>query len=159
MMISGGIRLTSSLILLRAVKQGFTQFFSKILEHLLGGLRNWLLGMLNSAGITPPADLSIRSILGFVMEVLGVTVNNIRDRLTKKIGQEHAERIRAAIDKLSGIRAFIKDVYQRGPVAIWEYIQQHLSKLWDIVLKQVQNWNLTRIIRQVTARLLSKLNP
>ena len=145
--------------LLRAVKQGFTQFFSNILDHLLGGLRNWLFGELNTAGITPPADLSFRSILGFVMEVLGVTVNNIWDRLANKIGQERVDRIRAAMDRLTGIWVFIKDVYQRGPVAIWEYVQQRLSNLWDIVLEQIRNWIVTRIIQQVTARLLSMLDP
>jgi phage-related protein len=145
--------------LLRAVKQGFTQFFSNIYEHLIGGLRTWLFGELNAAGISPPADLSLRSILGFVMEVLGVTVSNIWDRLAARIGQERVDRIRAAMDRLSGIWTFIKDVYQRGPVAIWEYVRERLSNLWDIVLEQIRGWIVTRIIQQVTARLLSMLDP
>lgn len=145
--------------LLRAVKQGFVQFFDNIVTHLLGGLRDWLFGELATAGINPPADLSFRSILGFVLEVLGLTIDNVWERLALKIGPERVAQIRAAIDTLSGIWTFIKDVWERGPIAIWEYIQDQLSNLWTMVLEQIQNWIMTRIVEQVTTRLLSLLDP
>ena len=145
--------------LLRAVKQGFVQFFENIVTHLLGGLRDWLFGELASAGITPPADLSFQSILGFVLEVLGLTMENIWQRLALKIGEERVAQIRGAIDTLTGIWTFIKDVWERGPVAIWEYIQEKISDLWSIVLSQIQNWIMTRIIEQVTVKLLGMLDP
>jgi hypothetical protein len=145
--------------LLRAVKQGFVQFFGNIVTHLLGGLRDWLFGELASAGITPPADLSFQSILGFVLEVLGLTMENIWQRLALKIGEERVAQIRGAIDTLTGIWTFIKDVWERGPVAIWEYIQEKISDLWSIVLSQIQNWVMTRIIEQVTVKLLGMLDP
>jgi hypothetical protein len=145
--------------LLRAVKQGFVQFFENIVTHLLGGLRDWLFGELATAGITPPADLSFQSILGFVLEVLGLTMENIWQRLALKIGEERVAQIRGAIDTLTGIWTFIKDVWERGPVAIWEYIQEKISDLWSIVLSQIQNWIMTRIIEQVTVKLLGMLDP
>ncbi len=145
--------------LLMAVRQGFVQFFNNIVTHLFGGLRDWLFGELASAGINPPTDLSFQSILGFVLEVLGLTVENIWERLALKIGPERVAQIRAAIDTLSGIWTFISDVRERGPVAIWEYVQEQLRNLWTMVLEQVQNWVMTRIIQQVTSRLLSMLDP
>ncbi|MBN3584694.1 DUF4157 domain-containing protein [Algoriphagus aestuarii] len=145
--------------LLAAVKQGFVQFFDNILTHLLGGLRDWLFGELASAGINPPADLSFQSILGFVLDVLGLSMDNVWERLELKIGAERVAQIRGAIDTLTGIWTFIKDVWERGPIAIWEYVQEQLSNLWDMVLEQVQNWVVTRIITQVTTRLLSMLDP
>jgi competence ComEA-like helix-hairpin-helix protein len=145
--------------LLRAVKQGFIQFFDNILTHLLGGLRDWLFGELASAGINPPADLSFQSILGFVLDVLGLTIDNVWERLALKIGQERVDQIRNAIDTLTGIWTFIKDVWERGPIAIWEYVQEQLSNLWNLVLEQIQNWVVTRIIQQITTRLLSMLDP
>ncbi|WP_111669040.1 eCIS core domain-containing protein [Algoriphagus litoralis] len=145
--------------LLRAVKQGFVQFFDNIVTHLLGGLRDWLFGELATAGINPPADLSFQSILGFVLDVLGLTIDNVWERLALKIGPERVAQIRAAIDTLSGIWTFIKDVWERGPIAIWEYVQEQLSNLWTMVLEQVQNWIMTRIVEQVTTRLLSLLDP
>jgi hypothetical protein len=145
--------------LLRAVKQGFVQFFDNIVTHLLGGLRDWLFGELATAGISPPADMSFQSILGFVLDVLGLTIDNVWERLALKIGPERVAQIRAAIDTLSGIWTFIKDVWERGPIAIWEYVQEQLSNLWTMVLEQVQNWIMTRIVEQVTSRLLSLLDP
>jgi competence ComEA-like helix-hairpin-helix protein len=145
--------------LLRAVKQGFVQFFDNIVTHLLGGLRDWLFGELASAGINPPADLSFQSILGFVLDVLGISMDNVWERLALKIGPERVEQIRGAIDTLTGIWTFIKDVWERGPIAIWEYIQEQMSNLWNMVLEQVQSWIMTRIIEQITVRLLSMLDP
>ncbi|WP_051315149.1 eCIS core domain-containing protein [Algoriphagus terrigena] len=145
--------------LLAAVKQGFVQFFDNIVTHLLGGLRDWLFGELATAGITPPADLSFQSILGFVLDVLGLSMDNVWERLALKIGQERVDQIRGAIDTLSGIWTFIKDVWERGPIAIWEYVQEQLSNLWTMVLEQIQNWIMTRIVEQVVSRLLSMLDP
>ncbi|SFA75432.1 eCIS core domain-containing protein [Algoriphagus aquimarinus] len=145
--------------LLGAVKQGFVQFFENILTHLLGGLRDWLFGELTSAGINPPADLTFESILGFVLDVLGLTMDNVWERLELKLGPERVAQIRGAIDTLSGIWTFIKDVWERGPIAIWEYVQEQLSNLWTMVLEQVQSWVVTQIITQVTTRLLSMLDP
>lgn len=145
--------------LLMAVKQGFVQFFDNILTHLLNGLRDWLFGELASAGIQPPADISFQSILGFVLDTLGISIDNVWERLALKIGPERVAQIRGAIDTLTGIWTFIKDVYERGPIAIWEYIQEQLSNLWNMVLDMIRNWIVTRIITQVTTRLLSMLDP
>ncbi|OOG70722.1 DUF4157 domain-containing protein [Algoriphagus sp. A40] len=145
--------------LLAAVKQGFVQFFDNIVTHLLGGLRDWLFGELATAGINPPADLSFKSILGFVLDVLGLTIENVWERLALKIGPERVAQIKGAIETLSGIWTFIKDVWERGPVAIWEYVQEQLSNLWTMVLGQIQNWIMTRIVEQVTVKLLSMLDP
>lgn len=145
--------------LLNAVKQGFIQFFDNILTHLLGGLRDWMFGELASAGINPPADLTFKSVLGFVLDVLGLTIDNVWERLEMKLGPERVAQIRGAIDSLSGIWTFIKDVWERGPIAIWEYVQEQLSSLWTLVQEQVQGWVITEIITQVTARLLSMLDP
>ena len=60
---------------------GFTGFFSNIGSHLLTGFTNWLFATVREAGINPPADFSLRSVLGFVLEVLGLTRDAIFARL------------------------------------------------------------------------------
>jgi hypothetical protein len=145
--------------LLGAVKQGFVQFFDNIITHLFGGIRDWLFRELSAAGINPPADLTFESILGFVLDVLGLTMDNVWERLELKLGPERVAQIRGAIDTLTGIWTFIKDVWERGPIAIWEYVQDQLSNLWTMVLEQVQSWVVTQIITQVTTKLLSLLDP
>ncbi|MBD3421980.1 MAG: DUF4157 domain-containing protein [Chitinivibrionales bacterium] len=145
--------------ILKAIKQGFRQFFDNIATHLLNGVTGWLFGQLEDAGITPPPDLSLSSILGLVMQILGITVDRIWQKLGEKIGQERVARIRGMIDRLTGIWSFVRDVMTRGPVAIWEYVVEKLSNLWDLVLEQIRNWIVTRIIQAVTTKLLSMLDP
>lgn len=145
--------------ILRAIKQGFIQFFDNILQHLIFGVTGWLFGELREAGVNPPPDFTFKSVLGFVLEVLGITMDKIWKKLAEKIGQDKVDRIRGMLDQLEGIWKFIKDVYTRGPVAIWEYVVEKLSNLWDTVLESVRNWVITKIVEKVVTKLLSMLDP
>jgi len=145
--------------LLRGLKQGFQQFFDNITSHLLGGLTDWLFGTLAEAGIKPPPDLSLKSILGLVLEILGITRDRIFDKIAEKIGREKMERIKGFVDKIKGVWAFVKDVMTRGPVAIWEYVKEKISNLWNVVFEQVKSWIMEKIIAKVTTKLLSMLDP
>ncbi|MCB8983611.1 MAG: DUF4157 domain-containing protein [Ardenticatenaceae bacterium] len=145
--------------MLEAVKLGFGHFFDNILQHLLSGVTDWLFGQLRKAGIEPPADLSLAAVLDFVLQVLGLSMERIWEKLAERIGQENVDRIRGAIDRLVGIWNFVRDVQERGVAAIWEYIQEQISGLWDMVLEQAKNWIVTQIIEKVTVKLLSMLDP
>lgn len=145
--------------MLSAVKLGFSNFFDHILEHLIGGLTDWLFRGLRDAGIEPPTDLSLESILDFVLQVLGISMDRIWEKLAERIGQENVDRIRRAIDRLVGIWNFVRDVQERGVVAIWEYIESQISGLWDMVLEKAQEWVMERIINRAIQWLLSLLDP
>jgi hypothetical protein len=145
--------------LLRGVKEGFVRFFDNIGTHLLNGLTGWLFKELEEAGITPPPDLTLGSILQLVMQVLGITMDRIWQKIGEKIGPERMERIRSMIDRLQGAWTFIKDVMENGPSAIWRHVSDMLSNLWTVVLDAVKNWAMTRIIQAVTTKLLSMLDP
>lgn len=145
--------------LLRSVKLGFVQFFDNIATHLLNGVNGWLFKELEDAGITPPQDFSLSSILQLVMQVLGITIDRLWQKLGEKIGPERVERVRSMIDRLEGAWAFIRDVMENGPSAIWRYVSDMLGNLWNMVLDAVKNWAFTRIIQAVTTKLLSMLDP
>jgi hypothetical protein len=145
--------------MLRAVKLGFSNFFGNILTHLVGGLADWLFRGLRDAGIEPPTDLSLASILDLVLQVLGLTMDRIWEKLAERIGQETVDRIRGAIDRLVGIWNFVRDVQERGIVAIWEYIESQISNLWNMILEKAQEWVMERIINRGIQWLLSLLDP
>jgi hypothetical protein len=147
--------------LLKAIKQGFIQFFDNILTHLINGVVGWLMSELREANVPEPQDFSLQGIISWVLEVLGISMEAIWQKLAEhpRVGPERVARIRSMIDTLEGIWTFIKDVRERGIAAIWERIQEQLSNLWQTVLDAVKNWIMERIITQVTVKLLSMLDP
>jgi len=147
--------------LLRAIKQGFIQFFDNILQHLTGGLVGWLMAELRDAGVPQLTNLSLRGIITWVLEVLGISMEAIWQKLAAhpRIGPERVARIRGMIGRLEGIWTFIQDVQERGMAAIWERIQEQLSNLWNTILDSIKNWVMETIIGRVVARLLSMLDP
>ena len=145
--------------LLRAVKQGFVQFFDNIGKHLLAGVTGWIFGQLAKTGITIPQKLDVASILDLVMQVLNLTIDNLWARLAKRIGQDKVDKIKGSIDKLVGIWTFVTDVVKNGISAIWKYIQAKISGLWDMILEKAKNWIVVTIIQKVTTKLLSMLDP
>ncbi|MEQ4208807.1 DUF4157 domain-containing protein [Actinopolymorpha sp. B9G3] len=145
--------------MLDALKAGFTGFFDNIGSYLLQGLVDWLFRGLGQLGITLPTDLSLQSILGLVLDVLGVSVEMLWQKLGEHIGEERVAMIRGAIDTLTGAWSFIRDVQERGLTAIWEYVVDQLSGLWDTLLGMARDWILTEIVQNVTARLISMLDP
>ncbi|TAE53694.1 MAG: DUF4157 domain-containing protein, partial [Bacteroidetes bacterium] len=132
--------------LLRAVKQGFSQFFDNIGGHLVNGLVGWLTSELAEAGIQPPRDFSFQGVLTFVLDVLGISMERIWQKLAEhpQIGPERVARVRqfleTAGEAASGVWSFIQDVQREGIGAIWRHIQEQLSNLWDTVLGAIQNW-------------------
>ena len=147
--------------LLRAIKQGFIQFFDNILQHLLTGLVGWLTSELRDAGVPEFTDTSLRGIIGWVLQVLGISMEKIWEKLAAhpRIGPERVARIRSMINTLEGIWTFIRDVQERGMAAIWDKIQEQLSNLWNTILDAVKNWIMEQIVNRMVTRLLSMLDP
>ena len=145
--------------MLASLKLGFGNFFSNIAKHLLNGVTDWLFGQLEKSGVQRPADLSFKSILTMVLQILNISTERIWQKLADRIGEDKVQRIRGAIDKLTGIWSFIREVQQNGVAAIWKYVKEQLNNLWDMVLTTAKDWIVTRIIQQVTKKLLSMLDP
>ncbi|MDS0301126.1 DUF4157 domain-containing protein [Halogeometricum sp. S1BR25-6] len=145
--------------MLEAVKLGFSNFFDNALTHLGGGLVEWLFRGLRDAGLEPPDLSSLESVLSFALDILGVSVEKLWEKLGERIGEENVERIRGAIDRLTGIWNFVKDVQERGVAAIWEYIEGQISGLWDSVLEMAEEWIMERVVERAATWLLSLVDP
>nr|WP_315157174.1 DUF4157 domain-containing protein [uncultured Flavobacterium sp.] len=147
--------------ILRALKQGFIQFFDNIVTHLISGVTGWLMSELRDANIPVLTDFSLRGVIAWVLEVLNISMERIWEKLAAhpRIGPARVARIRSMINTLEGIWTFIKDVQERGMAAIWDKIQEQLSNLWNTVLDAVKNFVMERIVNRITARLLSMLDP
>jgi len=143
---------------LRAMWEGVTSFFGNILEHLFGGVTDWLFGQLDEAGVSPPDLTSFQSIVGFVFELLGLSVERIWIKLAEHLDPDTVERIRNALELAAGPFEFIYIAITEGVSGIWRYIQEQLDGLWSMILGAVVQWVNTAIIATGSRWLLSLLD-
>ncbi|MGD9948597.1 MAG: DUF4157 domain-containing protein [Desulfobulbus sp.] len=144
--------------LLRAMGAGFTQFFGNIGTHLLSGFTNWLFSTVREAGINPPEDFSLRSVLGFVLEVLGVSVENVFARLGRRISPAIVARLRSMLSVATGVWSFVATLVTEGPAGLWQELSERLSNLWDTVVQGVVGFITERVIGWAGRWLVSLLD-
>lgn len=140
--------------LMAALKQGFEQFFDNIGTHLLDGLLQWLFSGLGSVGVTIPTDFSLKSIITFFLQLMGITWPRIRQLLAKHIGEENVLLIEKAYE-------IIANLIEMGPEGVFEMIKEQLNpqNILDQVLQAAIDFLIEALIRQVTIRIIGMLNP
>ena len=144
--------------LLGAVRAGFGRFFGNIFTHLMSGIGGWLFGHVRDAGLTPPADFSLRAILGFVMDVLGITVERVFEKLSQRLSPAVVARLRGMLGLATGVWRFVTILVEQGPAGLWEELQSQLSNLWDTLLGGVVGWVQERIVDRAMRWLMSLLD-
>jgi hypothetical protein len=138
--------------LLDALKQGFSQFLDKILEHLKRGLMEWIFGTLATAGIQLPKEFDLKGIIMLVLQVLGVTWTKIRAKIEKIIGP----RAMRVIDKIVD---YVSTIISGGIEGLWEKIKEDLSGLKDMIISAIQDWIVTAIVKEAMVKLMTMSNP
>jgi hypothetical protein len=140
--------------LLDALGQGFTQFFDNIGTHLLNGLMEWLFSGLGSVGVEIPADLSIKSIITFFLQLMGLSWANIRKIIAKHVGDENLALIEKAWELVSSL-------IEMGPEGLFELIKEQLdpASLLTMVLEAATEYLVEALIKAVTPRILLMFNP
>ena len=137
------------------VKKGVQQFQKNIKKHLIGGLIGWLTGALSEVAITLPDKFDLKGIFSLVMQILGLTWQNIRAKIVKKLGP-NGEKIVSTIEKTV---TFVKDLVTKGPIALWEKVKESLSNLKETVIGGIRDWVVVTVIKEGIIWLLSLLNP
>ncbi|MGX2040186.1 eCIS core domain-containing protein [Methylocaldum sp. MU1018] len=138
--------------LVRAGVLGFRRFAANFLTHLRTSLINWLTGTLSGAGVYIPQAFTLREIIKFVLSVLGLTWQNIRQKLVRVIGETAVRALETGFD-------LVVALVTQGPAAAWEKIQESLSNLREMVMEQVMTFVRDHIVQAAITRLVTSLNP
>ena len=139
--------------LLGAVAQGVRQFMANILVHLRDGVIAWLTGPVAAAGVQMPERWDLRGIIGFVLQILGLTWARVRGKLVALIGEP-------AMGLLERGLALINDIRERGlVVALRERVTEFFGTLRDSALGAIRNFIQQRLVMAGITQLLSLLNP
>lgn len=138
--------------LIDGVKGGILKFKDNILDHLRKGLMSWLFGALAEGGVTLPDKFDVRGILQLLLSLFGLTWANIRNRLVKNIG----EPAMAAMEK--GVEIFQK-LRSEGIAGLWQMLIEKLGDIKEMILEQVKDFVITKIITAGITWLIGLLNP
>lgn len=138
--------------LVRALRTGFDQFSRNIGAHLRAALLSWLFGALSSAGVNVPTSFDLRSIVGLILQVLGVTTDRIRAKVARIIGERNMAMLESAW-------RYVSTLVREGPIGLWNEIRNDLSGLWDMALQSIREWVISQIVRAAVTRLVSMFNP
>lgn len=139
--------------LLGAVAQGVRQFMARILVHLRDGVIAWLTGPVARAGIQMPERWDLQGIIWFVLQILGLSWQRVRQKLVRLIG----EPAMAAMER--GLQ-FIRDVRDRGLVAtLRERVGEFFGSLRESALGAIRSFIQQRLVQAGIEQLLSMLSP
>jgi hypothetical protein len=140
--------------LMAGVGQGFQQFFDNFPGHIGRSLFQWLFSRIGEAGVTIPPDFSPRSILGLVLDVLGISWDRIRTILARHIGEQNADLLDKAYQVISTL-------IERGPQGLIDMFVEQLDPnvIVEMLLQTALDYVTQAIITQVSTRILMMLNP
>lgn len=140
--------------LLEAVGQGFSRFFDNIFEHLFNGLLGWLFSGLKDPNVQVPKDLSIRSIITFLLQLMGISWAKIRKLLVKYIGAENVALIEKAW-------SFSSMLIEKGVDGLFDLVQGKLNprEIIDQVIQAATDFLVETVVKQGSARILLLFNP
>lgn len=139
--------------LLGAVGQGVRQFMTNILRHLREGVIAWLTGPVAAAGVQMPAQWDLRGIIGFVLQILGLTWARVRQKLVNLMGKQAVEMLEAGFQ-------LILDIRDRGLVpALRDRVTEFFGSLREAALGAIRSFIQQRLVQAGITQLLSLLSP
>lgn len=138
--------------LINGIMAGMDGFRSRIGQHLKKGLMEWLFGALEGAGIKIPETFDLKGIVGLVMQILGLTWENIKARAIKVLGADTV----AYLEKSWEIfQVLIKE----GPGGLWRMLVEKIGDIKEMLLTQLGDFVKEKIIEAGIKWVLSLLNP
>lgn len=135
-----------------AVGEGLNRFVKNIATHLATGLVNWLVGPLKDLGVEPIKDLSLNSIFGLVLGILGISEAKIRSKVEKAVGPK-------AMKVLDAAWKWIKALITGGLGGLWNELKSQLSDLGNMILGGITQWITVELVEVAVAKLIKMCNP
>ncbi|MDT0348946.1 phage tail protein [Pseudonocardia charpentierae] len=138
--------------LIAGVKGGILKFKDNILDHLRKGLMSWLFGALAEAGVELPDKFDLMGIVKLLASLFGLTWTNIRNRLVRQIGEKAMGAVEKGVEIFSLLRT-------QGVAGLWQMLVDKLGDIKEMILEQVKDFVITKIITAGITWLIGLLNP
>ena len=137
----------------KGISQGFEQFATNIKKHLINGLFDWLTGEMSDVQIQIPTNFDPKGIFYFVAQLLGVTYDQIREKVVKEIGPNGEEVVSAMETTVE----LVMDFVENGPMALWNRAVQHWEKMKEDAKGFLQDMLKWEVVKAGIKFLVKKL--
>lgn len=137
--------------LIKAVMMGLNMFIENLPKHLKKGLIEWLMGAM-PPGIVLPEVWDLKGIFGFVMQVLGLTWANIRQRAVLKLGEPTVAALETTFD-------IFQIIIKEGIAGLWKFILDKVGNLQVLIMDTIKNYLVEKIITAGIEWIVGLLNP
>ncbi|HEU4328713.1 MAG TPA: DUF4157 domain-containing protein [Roseiflexaceae bacterium] len=129
--------------LLRSIGRGFGKFVDNIGKHLANGLISWLTGTMASAGIRLPETWDLKGIFSLVLQIFGLSYHQIRSQVVRALGDK-GEKVIGAIEQAWEVFQIIQS---EGLAGLWDFIQDKVGDLKALVLDQIKELVMEKVIK------------
>jgi hypothetical protein len=152
--------------LFAGIGQGFKSFAKNILTHLKNGVIEWLTGAVSAAGIVIPERLDAAGILSLFLQVIGLTVENVKARARIVWGDKVVDMIEKIVSGVQrGVAAAEKAtelftvLQNEGVAGLVRLLKEKIIALKDQALDQIKNALAIEVVAAAIQNLLSLLTP
>jgi len=141
--------------LFKGLKKGLDGFILRIRKHVLNGLTGWLFGAMASEGIQMPQQFNLKGVFSLILQILGVTYQQIRQKIVKKLGNK-GEIIMSGLE---GAFQFSQILLRDGPIALWETIKGSLTDLKQMAMEGIREYLVKTVVKEGILWILGIINP
>lgn len=132
-----------------AILGGFEQFRDRFGTHLQTALVGWLFSALQGAGLKLPEKFDLKGILSLVLQVLGLTYDNLRKRLVDLVGETVVSTVETTLD-------FVVTLVRDGVAAAWEKIVEFAGNVKDMLIGAIKDF-IGKTILGEALKLVAKM--
>ncbi len=137
--------------LIDALMMGLGNFKDNIVTHLKKGFFTWLMGNM-PPGIQFPDVWDLKGIFTFIMQILGLTWSNIRQRAVTKLGEP-------VVKVLEEVFEIFQVIQKDGLAGLWNYIKEKIGDLKVMVIDAIQDFLVESVIKAGIMWVIGLLNP
>ena len=141
--------------LIRAVSRGIEGFGERIWEHIKAGLLAWILGPFAAMGVKLPDTLDLKGIVSVILQVLGLTYEQLRPRIVKAMnpnGDIKVTVVERIIEAVNILRT-------EGLVGIWRKLMEYVENLQMTVINGIRDWVVRAVVQAGIRKLVAWSNP
>jgi hypothetical protein len=147
--------------LLKAVGEGFKNFFANIWDHLKTGVKTWVYEELDlPKDIKMPEDFTLGSMFKLLLQVLGLTWEHRRPQLVEKLEPLGGETVVYFFETIADKAGdFIKRIREQGFSAIKDMIVEQAGEIFNTLVDSLKSWIATEFIERGLKLIAELSNP